>query len=71
MRDHFSYKTSFSMNMELHFYIFLPLIKDHLSYKTIFVGLWGGLKTQVSLYMHYRYHTKGSIMLNSLQCIFI
>ncbi len=33
-----SYKTSFE---ELHFYIFVPLIKDHMSYKTTFCGPMG------------------------------
>ncbi len=44
MRDHFS------RNLDLHFYTFIPLRKDHLSYKTTFCGPMGDLKSQVSLY---------------------
>ncbi len=32
MRDHFN------NNMALHFYTFIPPMKDHLSYKTTFCG---------------------------------
>ncbi len=40
----------FSRNIDLHFYIYVLPIKDHLSYKTTFSGPWGSLKTQFSLY---------------------
>ena len=43
MRDHFS------RNVVIHFYTFIPPMKDHLSYKTTFCGPMGGLKPQVSL----------------------
>ncbi len=44
MRDHFSW------NLDLHFYTFIPLMKDHLLYKTTFGGPMSGLKSQDSLY---------------------
>ncbi len=44
MKDHFC------GNLGLHFYTFIPPMKDHLSYKTILGGSMGGLKSQVSLY---------------------
>ncbi len=44
MRDHFS------GNLGLHFYTFIPPMKDHLSYKTSLLWSHGGFKLQVSLY---------------------
>ncbi len=45
MRDHFN------RNMALHLCTFIPLMKDHLWYKTTSCGLWMcGLKSQVSWY---------------------
>ncbi len=44
MKDHFS------VNLGLHVYTFIPMMKDHLSYKTTFCGPMGVLKSQVSLY---------------------
>ncbi len=38
-------------NLGLYFYTFIPLMKDYLSYKTNFCGLYGCLKWQVSLYI--------------------
>ncbi len=37
-------------HMSLHFYTFVPLMKDHLSYKTTFCGLWDVNSSEVSLY---------------------
>ncbi len=43
MRDHLSYKSPLkSRIMDIHFYKFVPVIKDHLSYKTTFYGPAGG-----------------------------
>ncbi len=42
-------------DMALHFYRFVPVTKDYLSHKTIFVVPWGGLSSQVSLYVILRH----------------
>ncbi len=39
-------------NMALHFYTFVPIMKDHLSHNTHCV--WGGLSSQVSLCIHWQ-----------------
>ncbi len=39
-------------NWRLHFYTYIPPMKDHHSYKTTFCGPMGGLKSQVSLYIY-------------------
>ncbi len=44
MRDHCC------SNMALHFYTFVPLMKDHLSCKTMFCGPVGRLVTGVTVY---------------------
>ncbi len=41
----------YSRNLGLHIYTFIPMMKDHLSYKTTLCGPMGGLKSQVSLYI--------------------
>ncbi len=46
-------KTPLNRNITLNFNTFAALMKDHLSYKSIFVGPWGGLTSHVSLYMYH------------------
>ncbi len=58
----------FSRNTELHLYIFVPVIKDHLSYKTTFCE-WGGLKTQISLYLRFRAHKYCNKLFVSSVCV--
>ncbi len=41
MRDRPLIRDYFCSNLALHFYTFVPLIKDHLSYKTTFCGPMG------------------------------
>ncbi len=43
-------KYHFSMNLDLHLYTLIPLMKDHLTYKTTFCSPMDGVKSQVSLY---------------------
>ncbi len=51
MRDHFS------SNMAVHFYTFVPVMKDHLSYKTTFCGLVGwSLLTGFIVYIVWGYN---------------
>ncbi len=54
LRDQPPKRDHFSGNLGLHFYTFIPPMKNHLSYKTTFwphfVVPWGGIKTHFSLY---------------------
>ncbi len=44
----------FCNKMAIYFYTFVPQMKDHLSYKTIFCSPMGGHLSQVSLYTEFK-----------------
>ncbi len=50
MRDHLSWRTTYSCQKVPHFNIIEPATKDHLPWKTYFYGQRGSLSRQVLLY---------------------
>ncbi len=50
LRDHMSWRTTYSWQKVPHFSTIDPVTKDHRSWETIFYGQWGGLSRQVLLY---------------------